>query len=83
MCRNRKNIGWFWSLVATRNKRKEKKILRVRLGPRPGGLLVVSAQNKRKNKRSPFGLYIVFVAHWVLGAHMVCFKYRVEVQKYL
>ena len=38
---------------------------------------------KKKRKK---GVCLVcvncIVAHWVLGAHMLCFEYRVEVQKY-
>lgn len=51
VCKNRRKIGVVWVCVATGRKKRRKKITRVRLGLRPGGLLVVSAQKQKKEKQ--------------------------------
>ena len=65
---------------------KKENNIRVRLGLKPGGLMVcvgpAEKKERKKNSTSPFGLCIGSVAQRVLGAHLVCLDYRVEVQKY-
>ena len=55
------------------------------MGLKPGGLVVVSAQAKERNKKIVLVRLVCvldFVAQRVLGAHLGCLDYRVEVQKY-
>ena len=80
MCKNRVIIGYVWSVeVSRKSKQNKNKGAFWACSWASGG---VGPSKRKRNKKSPFGYVIGFVAHWVLGAHLGCLDYRVGVQKY-